>query len=172
MSKAEPTVNPSRKQLGVQMKLLLFSGLLYLAGAATVLYFKPALMFRPDGTWKEFGIGRNPDDYTWMPLWMAAILWAIISYLIVLLLTDAFGSGGHQQAVQLDAEYPLRKRRGGPVVRNSKRASSVANVEDGEPLEGYYILNTASAKKGVPRYVYVGEAPPTGIEIEGVGEDN
>lgn len=154
------------------MKLLLFSGLLYLAGAATVLYFKPALMFRPDGTWKEFGIGRNPDDYTWLPLWMAAILWAITSYLIVLLLTDAFGSGGQRAAVQLDAEYPIHKRRGGPTVRNSKRASSMAHVDDGEMLEGYYILNKGSAKRGVPRYVYVGEAPPTGIEIEGVGEDN
>jgi hypothetical protein len=153
------------------MKLLLFSGLLYLAGTATILYFKPALMFRPDGTWKEFGIGRNPDDYTWMPLWMAAILWAIICYITVILLTDAFGSGGRQTEVYLDAEYP-RQRRGGPVVRNSKRASSVANVDDGKMMEGYYILNTASAKRGVPRYVYVGEAPPTGIEIEGVGQDN
>lgn len=152
------------------MKLLLFSGLLYLAGVATILYFKPALMFRPDGTWKEFGVGRNPDDYTWMPIWLGAILWAIVCYMIVLLCTDAFGSG-RQVPVHIDTTYP-RQKRGAPAVRNSKRASSVANVEDGELMEGYYILNTASAKRGVPRYVYVGEAPPTGIEIEGVGEDN
>ncbi len=140
------------------MKLLVLSGLLYLSGIAIILYWKPALMFRPDGSWKEFGIGRNPDDYTWMPFWLAAILWAIISYMTILLLTDTFTSG-KQVPVELDDGYPRK-----PMKRQTKasnRASNIANIPDRDVLPGYYILNTeATGRKGVPKYIYIGESPP------------
>jgi hypothetical protein len=71
------------------MRLLLYSGILYLAGVAIILALKPALMFRDDGGWKEFGIGRNPDKYTWFPFWFFVIVWAIVSYCIILILATA-----------------------------------------------------------------------------------
>ncbi len=151
------------------MRLLVFSGLLYLAGIALTLYLKPALMFRSDGTWKEFGIGRDPIDYTWMPFWLAAILWAIISYMTVLLLTDSFGAGKPIPA-ELDDSYPQKstgRQRSSPM--NSKRASNLANVRDRDVLPGYYILNTEKTRKGFPKYIYVGEAPPADLVL---GESN
>ena len=50
---------------------------------AIVLTIKPSWMFTEDGTWKEFGIGRNPATHTWMPFWLFAVLWALISYILV-----------------------------------------------------------------------------------------
>ena len=148
------------------MKLLVFSGLLYLVGIAGILYWKPTLMFRPDGSWKEFGIGRNPDDYTWLPFWLAAIIWAIISYMTVLLLSDSFSSG-RPQPVELDDEYPRKPARGHRAGLNSKRASNIANTPGRDVLPGYYMLNTDQSRKGVPKYIYVGEAPPAEFDIDG-----
>lgn len=70
------------------MRLLLYSGILYLTGVAIILALKPTLMFREDNAWKEFGIGRNPDKYTWFPFWLFAIVWAIVSYGIILILAS------------------------------------------------------------------------------------
>lgn len=148
------------------MKLLVFSGLFYLAGIAIILYWKPALMFRPDGSWKEFGIGRNSDDYTWLPFWLTAVIWAVISYTIVLLFTDSF-TAGRPQPVELDDEYPRKNVRGHRAGLNSKRASNIANVPGRDVLPGYYMLNTDRSRKGVPKYIYVGEAPPAEFDLEG-----
>lgn len=148
------------------MKLLLFSGLLYLAGVSAILYIKPLFMFREDGTWKEFGIGRSPVDYTWMPFWLAAILWAIVCYLLVMILSDTFGR--HTlRTVQIDQKYPNQPR--GRAQLNTKRASNIVNMEDGEPMPGYYMLDARAAGKrgGVPRYIYVGEAPPNEFDVDG-----
>ncbi len=150
------------------MRLLVFSGILYLVGIAVILYFKPALMFRSDGTWKEFGIGRDPTDYTWLPFWLAAILWAVISYMTVLLVSESFSSGKHVPA-ELDDAYPRKgsTRKGkGAAALNSKRASNIANMPDRDVLPGYYILNTEKSRKGFPKYIYVGEAPPLELESE------
>ena len=49
-------------------------------------------MFSKDGNWKEFGIGRSKERYTWMPFWLFAILWAILSYTIVLVIVSNSGS--------------------------------------------------------------------------------
>ena len=49
------------------MKLLLYSGILYLLGIGGLLFIKPEFMFREDGSWKEFGVGRDPENFTWMP---------------------------------------------------------------------------------------------------------
>ncbi len=156
------------------MRLLVFSGLMYLAGIALILYFKPALMFRSDGTWKEFGIGRDPTDYTWMPFWLAAILWAIISYMSVLLISDSF-SAGKQVPAELDDGYPKKHSNRRNTSMNSKRASNLANVPDKDVLPGYYILNTEKSRKGFPKYIYVGEAPPADLVLgesgDGSGSD-
>jgi hypothetical protein len=62
---------------------LVIAGLVYLVGITIVLTIKPNFMFTEDGVWKEFGIGRNPATYTWMPFWLFAILWALVSYILV-----------------------------------------------------------------------------------------
>lgn len=143
------------------MKILLFSGLLYLAGVATILYIRPTLMFRDDGSWKEFGIGRNPAEYTWMPFWLAAILWAIVCYLMVLIMSDAFGAPT-MKTVELSHRYP--NDNGGR--RNMKRASNIISAADDDAAPGFYRLET---KGRLPRYIYVGEAPPG--EFAAAGDD-
>ena len=71
------------------MRLLIFSGFLYLAGVATILILRPSLMFTDDGVWKEFGIGRNPETHTWLPFWLFCILWSVISYILIVILAEA-----------------------------------------------------------------------------------
>ena len=76
------------------MTLLIYAGLLYLIGISVVLILKPELMFAKDGSWKEFGLGRNKQKHTWLPFWLFAISWAILSYVIVLVIGSATGLGG------------------------------------------------------------------------------
>lgn len=68
------------------MRVLLFSTVVYLAGIATVLYLRPALMFDREGRWKEFGI--RGDDTSVFPFWFFCIGWAAVSYLVAGLLTS------------------------------------------------------------------------------------
>lgn len=163
------------------MKLLLYSGLLYLTGVAIVMVVRPALMFRPDGTWKEFGIGRNPAYYTWLPFWLFAIVWAILSYLFVLLLASAnvlpginavennnthsnssFLSNGNTNTTTVSTATPLEAATEALDLGEatpSIRKKVVRAVNEMKP--GYYILNAEeTARKGVPKYVYLGPEPP------------
>ena len=92
-------------------------------------------MFTPDGEWKEFGIGKGNDTYTTFPFWMFCIVWAFISYGIVL----AF------QPKQL-ANIPNAAIPTSPV----------------ELPKGYYALNKkATALSGVHKYVYLGPEEPS-----------
>ena len=86
--------------------MLLYAGLLYLIGIATVLVLQPSLMFREDGVWKEFGIGRATSRYTWMPFWLFSILWAVLSYMCMLLLASANLLPGIRAYQELDAAAP------------------------------------------------------------------
>ncbi len=147
------------------MKLLLYSGLLYLAGVAAVLVLRPTLMFREDGTWKEFGIGRNPNYYTWLPFWLFAIVWAILSYLVVLMFAGANLLPGISAVEGVPAVPQVTE------MANATRKKVVHAVEELKP--GYYILNAEeTAKKGVPKYIYLGPEPPrlmynaTGVDAE------
>ena len=138
------------------MKLLLYSGLLYLAGVATILVLRPSLMFRQDGTWKEFGIGRNPNYYTWLPFWLFAIVWAIVSYLLVLMFAGANLLPGIS-AVEEVASVPQVTELANASANVRKKV--VHAVEELKP--GYYILNAEeTARKGVPKYIYLGPEPP------------
>ncbi len=129
------------------MRLLIFSGVLYLVGVATVLMLRPALMFTPDGVWKEFGIGRNPETHTWMPFWLFCILWSLVSYLVIVLLADAgFLPGLWVSHVEVES----------PAGR-----IKTANVANKGPKPGYYMLNTeGTGVEGVPKYIYLGPAAP------------
>lgn len=144
------------------MTLLIYSGLLYLLGISIILILKPELMFGKDGTWKEFGLGRNKQKYTWMPFWLFAISWAIISYLIILVLASTTGLGGvsHNTEVSiknnsLEPENISMKSMA-PVFSDRKRPTSNNDMKP-----GYYILDTnETVKQGIPKYIFLGPEAP------------
>jgi hypothetical protein len=129
------------------MRLLIFSGIVYLAGVATLLMLRPSFMFTPDGVWKEFGIGRNPETHTWMPFWLFCILWALLSYIFVVLLADA-GILPGLWVSHVEVESPAPRVKG-------------VNAAAKGPKPGYYMLNTeGTGIEGVPKYIYLGPAAP------------
>lgn len=131
------------------MRLLIFSGILYLAGVALVLMFRPSLMFTDDGVWKEFGIGRSPNTHTWLPFWLFCILWAILSYLFCVLLADVGALPGLWVS-HVEVEAPVAPSTPAPKMKGPK-----------QPAPGYYMLNTeGSGIEGVPKYIYLGPAAP------------
>ena len=153
------------------MERLLAAGLLYLIGIAIVLTIKPNVMFTEEGTWKEFGIGQNEKTHTWFPFWLFAVLWAMVSYLLITIVFAIRGIGVSQ-------EEPIKpaKRTAKPILEE------VVEVEPGDfeevpvikpkrsrargiPMnlpDGYYVLNTdaTDAAGGVPKYVYLGKGLP------------
>jgi hypothetical protein len=130
------------------MRILLFSGLLYLIGIGIVLAIKPSLMFTSDGGWKEFGIGRNPERFTWFPFWLFTVLWAVVSFFLVQLIAS-FGF--------LPGE-PVK-----PISRAKRNSPlEVAKKANNDLKPGYYMLNTeGTTADGVPKYIYIGAAPET-----------
>lgn len=129
------------------MRLLIFSGVLYLVGVAIVLMMRPELMFTQDGIWKEFGIGRSPETHTWMPFWLFCILWALLSYIMTVMFADwGLLPGLWVSHVEVDAPAP--------------RAKGINAINKG-PKPGYYMLNTeGTGVEGVPKYIYLGPAAP------------
>lgn len=129
------------------MRLLIFSGVLYLVGVATILMLRPELMFTQDGIWKEFGIGRSPETHTWMPFWLFCILWALLSYILVVMLAEwGLLPGLWVSHVEVEAPAPRVK---------------AANAGNKGPKPVYYMLNTeGTGVEGVPKYIYLGPAAP------------
>jgi hypothetical protein len=147
------------------MTLLIYAGLLYLIGISVALILKPELMFAKDGSWKEFGLGRNKHKYTWMPFWLFAISWAIISYVIVLVIASATGLGG----VSNNIDVPVQNNSIEPENVSMKAMSPVLPdngsrrkpTSSNEMKPGYYILDTnETMKRGVPKYIYLGPEAP------------
>jgi hypothetical protein len=128
---------------------------------------KPELMFSADGKWKEFGIGRPKDKYTWLPFWLFAIMWAIVSYIIVLVIASHTQLGSNNDVVENQVsvapvnevilpENITTKSLTPTPLTNSKKKITTQNMKD-----GYYILNEAETmKKGVPKYIYLGPEAP------------
>lgn len=136
------------------MSLLIYSGLLYLIGISVILAIKPLLMFSKDGKWKEFGIGRSRERYTWMPFWLFAIMWAIISYTIVLIVVGNNELNATNQSINIvDAEDNMEE-----LVKFTKKSKSSNKPS---MKKGYYILNVdESIKNGSPQYIYLGPEAP------------
>jgi hypothetical protein len=132
------------------MERLLVAGLVYLIVVAIVLIIKPRLMFTEDGTWKEFGIGRNPSTHTWLPFWLFSILWSLISYILV---TIAFAVYGPKtvQDIEEAPEFTI------PTPKKTRSKGKPLNLPN-----GYYMLNNdaTEAAGGVPKYVYIGQGLP------------
>lgn len=138
------------------MRQLIYSGLLYLLGVAILLAWKPELMFTKDGNWKEFGLGRNSDRYTWMPFWLFVILWAMLSYAIVLVLSgeESVASVASVASADLDAFSLTPKNVSTKPLRAARTAPQ-------EMKPGYYILDAnETAKRGIPKYIFLGPETP------------
>jgi hypothetical protein len=148
------------------MKLLIFSGILYLIGISIILIIKPELMFTENGVWKEFGIGRDRNRYTWMPFWLFAIMWSIISYIIVLVLYDTTSrniSNVSNLSMYDNEELTpnIEKVNALPGYENIKNNSSLKRKYSVDMKSGYYILNAEETlKKGIPKYIYLGPETP------------
>jgi hypothetical protein len=139
------------------MSLLIYSGLLYLLGISIILFYRPELMFTEDGNWKEFGLGRNRKQYTWMPFWLFAIMWAILSYIIVLVIVSHITEPVAMTEINVSAEMiePVNVSTKAPNVPKKKPVSM------NEMKSGYYILDiNETVKKGIPKYTYLGPEAP------------
>jgi hypothetical protein len=123
-------------------------------------------MFASDGKWKEFGLGRNQDTHTWLPFWLFAIMWAILSYIIVLVIASSTGLGG----VGKKTEVEVTKESIEPENVSLKGMKTPTNlIENGvkkpytpnDMKSGYYILDVnETMKKGIPKYIYLGPEAP------------
>ena len=144
------------------MWAFIISGALYLVGVAVALVVKPSFMFAPDGTWKEFGIGQDPKRYTVFPFWLFCLVWAVIAYIIVLLILPLM-----TDIEQLNSE-PVYTPKNNVNKRSKKNViaedSDLVFDDEMEPVglpKGYYVLNKkASRIAGTPKYIYLGEEEP------------
>ena len=59
-----------------------FSILLFVTLFALIVYTKPSIIFKDDGSVRQFGISYK--NKTVLPIWLATIILAFLSYLIVL----------------------------------------------------------------------------------------
>ena len=60
----------------------LFSIILFLVIFIIIYMLKPAFLFLPDGSLREFGIGYK--NKTILPIWLLSLILGIVSYLIVM----------------------------------------------------------------------------------------
>jgi hypothetical protein len=140
------------------MRRLVVAGLVYLTGIAVILLIKPQFMFREDGRWKEFGIGRDPTNFTHIPFWLFTILWSILSYIIVV-----FFEGPGFRQIEYEEPRVSRNLRRAIAINEPMANKPMANklVATKELTPGYYMLNEGSTgRDGVPRYVYLGPEEP------------
>jgi hypothetical protein len=66
----------------ITININLVSIIVFLILFAIILLIKPSIMFDKNGKPREFGIGYK--NKTILPLWLAVIILAIISYLAIL----------------------------------------------------------------------------------------
>ena len=122
-------------------------------------------MFGKDGKWKEFGLGRNPQTHTWLPFWLFAIIWAILSYIFVLVIASSTGTAG--VANKTDVEVVKESIEPENIsFKGLKTPTMVAEsirkpVAPADMKSGYYILDVnETMKKGIPKYIYLGPEAP------------
>ena len=149
------------------MRALLLSAVLYLIGVSIVLLLRPTLMFRADGSWKEFGT-RSPN-HTILPFWLFCLLWALGSYAIALLVSGETGSAAVSGPIATSATaaaaalQPIEPPEDLVPVLPTNRNSKSNNIQTpyGAMKPGYYVLDQRAVRKnGIPKYIYVGEGPP------------
>jgi hypothetical protein len=136
-------------------------------------------MFAKDGSWKEFGLGRNKQKYTWMPFWLFAILWSIISYIIILVIASNTGLGGVSNNIDVPVQNNsiepenVSMKAMSPVLPNNMSRKKPSSSNEMKP--GYYILDTnETVKRGVPKYIFLGPEAPNLVyhNMNDKGESN
>jgi len=150
-----------------RMQRFIAAGMVYLLGVAIILVIKPTLMFTEDGSWKEFGIGRNTNTHTWMPFWFFAILWALTSYILTTIVLSVYLPQKQESLKKsfnkinndLDADIDVEEIALPPIRRSRGERAS------GKPMnlpDGYYIMNASATEEagGVPKYIYLGKGLP------------
>lgn len=142
---------------------------IYILGIASILYLRPRIMFRPGGTWKEFGVGRG-ENYTVLPFWLFAIFWAFLSYGVALVVMSQFAAVAmgafpdQPSMMQQSMPMPSVQVQQAPpqmqVPQNSfiKPVSSLIGIPNNQP--GYYVLQNNVAPGTQAQYVYYGTSPP------------
>jgi hypothetical protein len=155
--------------IGMTLPILAVAFGIYIVGIAFVLYLRPHIMFKPSGSWKEFGIGRG-ETHTVLPFWLFVVFWAFISYGVALVILSQFAN------LALNSFQPIPVQNPGPqmyqmpapapapapaVTQQSngflKPVSSMLGLERNVP--GYYVL-AQNAQSGNPQYIYYGTTPP------------
>jgi hypothetical protein len=106
-------------------------------------------MFKDDGSWKEFGL--QGADTTYFPFWLFCIVWAVVAHGIMHIL----------YSVEASPAPSVAKAPKTPMPSLTERVSEP--TEEARP--GYYKLDSSLMKrKGIPRYIYVGEETPADLE--------
>jgi hypothetical protein len=165
------------------MELLWLAIVFYTVGLAVVLYLRPAVMFNENGTWKEFGYQRD-SRHTIFPVWLFIIVWAVISYVLATVVgsymmapatvfatatATAVTSKAHTFATKMFEESesdediiemaPPKKR---SVSKEPKEPTESNEPKEKEkPRPGYYVLEPGDQTKGLRKYIYYGQSPPT-----------
>jgi len=170
------------------MEILWLAIVLYSAGLALVLHFRPSLMFNDDGTWKEFGYQRS-SRHTLLPFWLFVVVWAFLSYALATALSWVWISSSSELATtaaatsasasasfwspesESDSDLEMEKtsqyqqepepsRRGPGRPRKNK-----ANL-----APGYYVRENDANENGIHRYIYYGPEAPGGSDTT-AGQD-
>lgn len=157
------------------MELLWLAIVLYSVGLAVVLYLRPAVMFNENGTWKEFGYQRD-SRHTIFPVWLFIIVWAIISYVLSMVIgsymvasvaTATIASQAHTFAADMfegdesEEEAPKKRSQAREPRESREPKESKESREKEKPRPGYYVLEPSEQPKGLRKYVYYGPTPPT-----------
>jgi hypothetical protein len=166
------------------MRLLLFAGLLYLIGISIILVLRPEIMFAKSGKWKEFGLGRNREQYTWMPFWLFSIIWAIVSYIVIISIASAFSGPSIGSSISLSNNIQSFEKEIEVNIEdiepsNISKKTSIQSITSAKPIRkassspnmkhGYYILDTQETiKTGIPKYIFLGPEAPNLVYNNGI----
>lgn len=176
------------------MQTLWLAIFLYSVGLGVVLHFRPALMFNANGSWKEFGYKRDAR-YTMFPVWLFAIVWAILSYGIAAAIGGVSGGESALAATAATSAYlnssPFNESAEDDYIpseeyEDSSEMEAVSEMPPPppppsmrrprgrprkQPRPGYYVLDPVSEREGgLRRYIYYGNAPPADGMEEAAGQ--
>jgi len=165
------------------MEILWLAIVFYTLGLAAVLYLRPALMFHPDGSWKEFAYEKR-QTHTMFPFWLFSIVWAFVSYALAATLVwryvpleAAAGVGTMALAYEpsaMNEEEDEEEDELVPVSRFQSRPPRTTRNESRKGTQkvrpGFYTLDP-DTQDGVRKYVYYGPERPSDIPEDEIVEE-
>jgi hypothetical protein len=115
-----------------------------------------------------------------MPFWLFAIMTAIVSYIIVLIIASNTGLGGVTNNIDVPISVEsiepenVSVKPMSPVPLNKNINGTRKRPTELDMKQGYYILDTnETMKTGIPKYIFLGPEAPnliyrnqTGIDLE------